>query len=114
MGNNNRPQQILPVQTTAALAAQEKLAQEKIEAEKLASEKSAAEIEAENKKAEEAKNALDSFLNSDNNDINNQSNEAEINAKIDDDGLDWGEKSNDDIPDSLKDLPRKYWKHQTV
>lgn len=63
-------------------------------------------INGDNKNSE---NALANFINSDNTDMDKKK-EAQVN-----DDLDWGEKpESDSIPEKLKDLPRKYWKHQTV
>lgn len=74
-------------------------------------EKPAVEPAGQSVEKENQENILDSFINSDNTDIDKEKKEAEIN-----DDLDWGEEkpATESIPDELKDVPRKYWKHQTV
>lgn len=68
------------------------------------------DIKSEEQKSVDAKNALDSFINSDNTDIDNKKDEAKLN-----DFVDLGEEpKSEELPQKLKDLPRKYWKHQTV
>lgn len=62
--------------------------------------------------AKEQQNILANFINSENTDITVEKNEAELNDKIDD-----SEKNESPVKSGkkkLEDIPKKYWKHQTV
>lgn len=67
----------------------------------------------ENKPAVE-NNVLANFINSENTDITVEKNEAELNDKIDDSEKESQFKSAKSAQEKLKDIPKKYWKHQTV
>jgi len=82
-------------------------------------------------KSQEEKNILADFINSDDTKENNlhenasaaSDKDGEASASLDlkteaelNDKLDLGEETSpsEQVPEKLKDVPRKYWKHQTV